>query len=217
MMTSQQATSAVLPANVRPLTTRDHRHEARTAARSVVKVVRVDRDARADVSPRPAGRRRPRRTGPAAAESGAPARTSDPACSGCGGPACPPARCSRSARRAARERVSSNRSPLIEHMPATTPSPGVFLRSASIELRWCWRATTSGQYSLNEPGIDEAVDVLARHSVAGLAPPGDRLGPVLVQRQGVPLEVFAQVVADVIEVDLCGGGDDAARRPRPAR
>ena len=49
-------------------------------------------------------------------------------------------------------RLSSNRLPLIEQVPATTPSAGVFLRSASIAWRWCCRATTSGQYSLKEPG-----------------------------------------------------------------
>jgi len=37
-------------------------------------------------------------------------------------------------------------------MPATTPSPGVFLRNASMVFRWCCRATTSGQYSLKDPG-----------------------------------------------------------------
>jgi hypothetical protein len=41
---------------------------------------------------------------------------------------------------------------LIEQVPATAPSAGVFLRSASIAWRWCCRATTSGQYSLKEPG-----------------------------------------------------------------
>ena len=52
----------------------------------------------------------------------------------------------------ARDRVSSNSAPLMVHVPATTPSPGVFFRSASGLLRWCCRATTSGQYSLNDPG-----------------------------------------------------------------
>src|SRR5262249_48262221 len=35
----------------------------------------------------------------------------------------------------ASERVSSNSAPLIEQVPATTPSPGVFLRRASIVFR----------------------------------------------------------------------------------
>ena len=58
--------------------------------------------------------------------------------------------------------------------------------------------------------IDQPLDVFARHLVAGLAPAGDGLGPVLVQRQRVALDVLAQVVADVIEVELFRGRHRAA-------
>ena len=137
--------------SVRPLTTAII-GTSPLSCEKVVKVVRVDRDARADVV----------LAGPAAAalaeqhqrQPEAVRQLEDPVLLVVVAvrPACRPAPCSRSAPARRATRVSSNRSPLIEHMPATTPSPGVFLRSASIVLRWCWRATTSGQYSLNEPG-----------------------------------------------------------------
>ena len=59
--------------------------------------------------------------------------------------------------------------------------------------------------------IDQPLDVFARHLVAGLAPAGDGLGAVLVQRQRVALDVLAQIVADVIEVELLRRGHRAAR------
>ena len=63
---------------------------------------------------------------------------------------------------------------------------------------------------LERSGIDQAVDVLARHAVAQLPAPGDRVRPVLVQPEGVAVVVFAQVVADVIRVQSHHGGDGAA-------
>ena len=65
---------------------------------------------------------------------------------------------------------------------------------------------------LEGPGIDEAVDVLARHAVAQLPAPGDRLRPVLVQRRRRGgRSALAQVVADVIQVQSGHRGDGAAR------
>ena len=66
---------------------------------------------------------------------------------------------------------------------------------------------------LEGPGIDEAVDVLARHAVAQLPAPGDRVRPVLVQPEGVAVVALAQVVADVIRVQL--RPPRRRRRPRP--
>ena len=64
---------------------------------------------------------------------------------------------------------------------------------------------------LEGPGIDETVDVLARHAVAQLPAPGDRVRPVLVQPEGVAVVVLAQVVADVIRVQSGHRGGGAAR------
>ena len=51
-------------------------------------------------------------------------------------------------------------------------------------------------------GIDQVVEVLARRALVGLAPPRHRVGPLLVERQRAALEVFGEIGADVIEVDL---------------
>ena len=74
-------------------------------------------------------------------------------------------------------------------------------------FRWCCARDDERPVFLEGSGIDEAVDVLARHSVAQLPAPGDRVRPVLVQPEGVAVVVFAQVVADVVRVQSRHGGD----------
>ena len=147
-----------------------------------------------------------------ASGTGAPARTSGPACSGCGCPACRRAPCSRSARSTARERSSPNRWPLIEHVPATTPSAGVFLAQRLDVVALVLPRDDQRPVLLERARIDQLVDVLARHSIAGLPPPRDGLGPVLVERERVPRDVLAQIGPDVVGVEPCCR---RRRRPRP--
>ena len=59
-------------------------------------------------------------------------------------------------------------------------------------------------------GIAKVLDILPRRALAALAPARDRGGTSGVERPRPPRLHFGKIVADVIEIDLLGGGGDAA-------
>ena len=65
-----------------------------------------------------------------------------------------------------------------------------------------WRRSRSAPYSTKDAGVEQVVDVLARGALAGLAPARDGVGPLVVERHRLALEILGEIGPDVVEVDL---------------
>src|SRR5580692_4888900 len=73
----------------------------------------------------------------------------------------------------------------------------VFYRSAP-----ALRGDHDGAVLNERTGIAQVLDILARGALNGFAPARDRLRPGSIESERVPLLHFAQIIADVIEIDL---------------
>ncbi len=201
MITSQQPSSAALPAKQRP-TTMPTSGTSADRPREVVEGRDVQARHHRASRCRPAARRRPRRTARPAGATARRAGTGGRSSCGSARPACRRARCSRRPAPAQRARVGAEQcSPLTVPMPATMPSAGVSRIRSSMLRRLRCAAIASAPYSTKLPGSTRA----ATFSRAVRWPVRRRRATASGPRSSRPSAWRAidlgEIGADVIEVD----------------
>ena len=211
MITSQQPSSAALPAKQRPDTMPTSGTSPLSSAnRANAMQSRPDTPGRRC---RPGARRRLRRTTRPAAAAARPARTAGPSCGGSAGPGCRRARCSRTTStigRAGRRRVPT---------PPTRPSAGV--RAIELVER---RGGAAARRSTSGAVLDEAARVARgrRRSRAPCAGRGlRRRSTASGRRSSSPTRWrsrdLGEVGPDRVEVDVAAAAAATAPGRRPAR